>query len=109
MTDRKRLGGMFAGPGEYVPDALDRAILAVLPEEGAKIGKYLPDGMPVKRLRQQVDPVVTTGIYSARLKAMRASGYVVPVKLSGGKNAGQGWQRTKKGRLAAGVKESATG
>ena len=101
MANTKRSAGTFT-PINYVMDDLDRAILRVLPDEGSTIGKYLPRGVIVPELNKLVDPEISPYVYVSRLKVMMGHGYTVAKKGSstGGRKV---WQRTKKGRLAAGV------
>lgn len=87
-------------------DELDKAILAALPDEGAKIGRYIHDGLAVKDLPKKVDPSVSSTVYFGRLNSLRFHGLVVLV--TGANKSQTLWQRTEKGRAAAGVKAKAS-
>lgn len=80
----------------YSLDDLDYAILAALPNEGTKIGKYLPDGRTSVQLHKELDDAyVTPGGVAKRLTALRDRGYVVAAP--GAPKRGASWQRTKNG------------
>lgn len=80
-------------------EALDTAILKILPDEGAMRGKYLPLTMSAKALANALDdPETTTMRLGRRLAAMHKQDLVRPYEGVEGKHT---WQRTAKGKERA--------
>lgn len=100
MTAVKRKDG---GSG-HVLDDIDRAILAHLPDEGTKVGPYVPDAPTANEIQKRLGDPKKTGVRSnligSRLGAMKLDGLVVSKKppRSGGT---LGWQRTEQGKREA--------
>lgn len=79
-------------------DDLDLAILDVLPDEGARLGKYLVDARDSKRIKKSLeDPHLTTNIIGRRLSDLQVEGLVVQATTRAAKG-GRLWQRTDKGK-----------
>ena len=81
-------------------DEFDIDLLRLLPDDGAKKGKYLLDTMSVAAIKRALDPSLSTGFISTRLKTLRDEGFVLSHHVSG-KQGTMGWQRTKRGGQAA--------
>lgn len=80
---------------QWFADELDIAILKALPRFGAKIGKYMSDGVAVRSLPPLVDPSLAVPVYAGRMLAMKYAGMIVAVK---GPNKGLPlYQRSEKG------------
>lgn len=100
-AERKRAKArkkMASADNSYELDDLDFAILAALPDEGAKLGKYLPDSRTSVQLHKELDdPVLAVHTLGRRLTSLRDAGYVVAAGSRATKSA-KGWQRTEKGK-----------
>jgi len=93
--------GLYARAEPRQLDAFDIDLLRLLPDLGAKKGKYLPDALGVPAIKRALDPTLTSGFVSVRLRSLRDEGYVSSVSLVGQGRNGLGWQRTKKGKDTA--------
>lgn len=81
-------------------DDLDVAILQSLPEEGAKLGKYLDDTRTANQLAKMLDdPYVNATMLGRRLGELRKQGLVItPARAGERERRASGWQRTKEGK-----------
>lgn len=76
---------------------LDAAIIAFLPDQGAKRGKYLPDARTTRQIADELDdPEVKPPNLARRLQELAKDGLVVPV-VGITDNGRHLWQRTPKG------------
>jgi hypothetical protein len=91
--------GLFRGHDDYVPTKFDLDLLRAMPDQGAMKGRYLEDVLTVPMIKRLLDPSLTSGYVSTRLRTMRDEGLVV--RNGAGAKAGGGWQRTAKGRALA--------
>lgn len=83
-------------PQRDIWEALNVAILKVLPDEGAKQGKYLPLTMSSKQIASALDDrEVSSTRVGRRLTVLHRDGLVVTHAGTEGRNA---WQRTAKGK-----------
>jgi hypothetical protein len=98
----ERVKGTFKGE-TFKPLPLDIAILKVLPEEGAKKGKYLWLAKGTKDILKELgaEGGLTSDMISGRLRLMRAHGHTVDVTLIGRGSSHRGWQRTETGKTMA--------
>jgi len=87
--------GLFRSERPYELTEFDRDCLLLLPDEGAKLGRYMRDAMTVRQIKQKLDPTLTSGYVSMRMRTMLDAGLVV--KFDGASGSAQ-WQRTKAGR-----------
>jgi hypothetical protein len=92
---RRGESGLFQSEDGYEPIPFDLDVLAKMPDEGATKGRYMPDYLTVPQIKRLLDPTLTSGFVSVRLRAMKDEGLV---KRTGGHGSSGGWQRTAKGR-----------
>jgi hypothetical protein len=92
-----RQGRHIYRPRKFELDDLDRAILAMLPNEGSKLGKYLNDGLSVKGIAKSLsDTQLPTSVITGRMNSLRFQGMVVGVK--GTSREDVRYQVTQKGK-----------
>lgn len=85
-------------PAEEILDDLALAILAILPEQGSKIGKYLADAKSSQTIKKELDdPYVNPQNIGRRLANLREFGLVLPIGKRDAR-AGHLWQRTPAGK-----------
>jgi hypothetical protein len=83
----------------FTPLPLDIAILKILPDENAKIGKYLWDAKRSLEIVKTLGPEgLNSDIITGRLRQMRGYGLVIDMPVVGSKGGGRGWQRTEAGK-----------
>lgn len=76
---------------------LDLAILAELPDEGTKLGKFHDLGLRVVDIARRLnDEYTTSAMLNGRVRMLNQMGYVVSVAVV--PSHGLGWQRTEKGK-----------
>jgi hypothetical protein len=92
--------GLFRGDKPHEWDEFDYDVLNLLPNEGAKKGRYMVDALSVATIKRVLDPSLSSGFISLRLRRLHDEGLVATVMLNG---RVRGWQRTKSGKeLASG-------
>jgi len=81
---------------------LDSAILNLLPNKGAKIGKYLPDARSVAEIKKELgDDTLTSDVVATRLRVLKLKGFAILVPVVGrAHRGGNGWQRTASANTA---------
>jgi len=94
MTDHHGKSGLFKG-SHFEPTQFDIDLLKIMPDEGATRGRYMPDYLTVTQIKRALDPSLTSGFVSTRLRMMRNFDLVVRV---GSRKGAGGWQRTAQGR-----------
>jgi hypothetical protein len=94
-----RKGSSIYRPRKFELDDLDRAILRKLPDEGAKHGKYLNEGLSVKSVAKALsDSGLPTSVITGRMNSLRFQRMVVGVK--GASRDDVLYQITQKGKDA---------
>lgn len=95
MTPNRVKGTFVSSKKPFEATPLDHAIVRLLPDEGAKVGKYLWDARTTKQLLVLLDSEgLSPDMIGGRLRLMRAYELVLDVPLI---SNGRGWQRTKAG------------
>lgn len=81
---------------------LDIAILRTLPDEGAKLGKYLADARTAKQIQRALDDEYVTSMLVGRsLTEMRKADLVVMITDRSGQKGAASWQRSHAGKKRA--------
>jgi hypothetical protein len=96
----RRFGTFVPADGHIELGELDIAVLRLLPRQGAKVGKYLPDALTAVQVKTLLDDAnhLTGSMIGGRLRWLRAGGYAEPVKMLGAAAGNKGgWQRTRAG------------